>query len=505
MCGFFITNSNNVYEEDEDILDATLSFRGPDGSSGIIVSGEWKSYHSRLSIIDLTPGTNQPVINEDGSQLVFNGEILNYKELGIKYFNKIYESDTFLLNDLIRNRNLDLIELDGFFSFVFINSFGKLEYACRDRFGVKPLYYIEENGCISFSSEPSTLKELFKTPINQAAIDEYKCFRAPIFEESYYLKIHSVQPGCCYVKGKYFDLTLELLKEKKPITENSLIDALKMGVKSRCVSDAPIGLLLSRGIDSNLIRYMHSFDRYYSVGFSGDDDIEYLKRSNIEGLTVLDIKPEDFKKAFDFLLNLRKEPLSVPNEVLLYLVAKYARGQGIKVLLSGEGADEFFAGYDRIFTWAMNTEKFDVNQFVKLYAYNSSEMNEDVFQKVNSIFLSCGIKDPFEMVRWFFIKYHMPILFRRLDFSLMAAGVEGREPIANMHLFDLCKNLTSNDLMISGLGKKPLRDLLASYMGEEFSFSKKIGFPVQVNKIFDNPEGLESYDLWFKKNLEVLL
>ena len=79
-----------------------MDFRGPDGSSGLIDDGKWKSYHSRLSIIDLTDGTNQPVINNDGSQLIFNGEILNYKELGFKYLKKEYFSDTYLLNDLIK-------------------------------------------------------------------------------------------------------------------------------------------------------------------------------------------------------------------------------------------------------------------------------------------------------------------------------------------------------------------------------------------------------------------
>jgi asparagine synthase (glutamine-hydrolysing) len=96
------------------------------------------------------------------------------------------------------------------------------------------------------------------------------------------------------------------------------------------------------------------------------------------------------------------------------------------------------------------------------------------------------------------------VLFRRLDFALMAAGVEGREPIANQYLFDVCKNLSGSDLMVNVLGKKPLRELLSKYMGREFSFEKKVGFPVDLTDVFSNPLNLSSYELWFSKNLEVL-
>ena len=98
----------------------------------------------------------------------------------------------------------------------------------------------------------------------------------------------------------------------------------------------------------------------------------------------------------------------------------------------------------------------------------------------------------------------MPILFRRLDFSLMAAGVEGREPIANAHLFSVCSMLSGDDLMINGLGKKPLRQILSEYLGEDFAYANKVGFPVDLTKIFSNPDKLSSYELWFSKNLEVL-
>ncbi|MBX7020444.1 asparagine synthase, partial [Providencia rettgeri] len=138
MCGFFITNHPSINKkEHESILENTLRFRGPDGASGLIESGKWMAYHSRLSIIDLNSGINQPVKDTSGGMLVFNGEILNYKALGYKYFQKEFESDTIMLSELIKNKVLSISELDGFFSFVYINNKNEIKYAVRDRFGVK--------------------------------------------------------------------------------------------------------------------------------------------------------------------------------------------------------------------------------------------------------------------------------------------------------------------------------------------------------------------------------
>lgn len=504
MCGFFITNSKNVSKSCESIIESGLRFRGPDGSSGLLQIGSWKSYHSRLSIIDLTIGTNQPVVNQDGSHLVFNGEILNYKELGHKYFGIEYSSDTYLLNDLIKNKLINLAELDGFFAFVFINSNGELEYACRDKFGVKPLYYYEDSGAITFCSEPNVLRTLFKCSVNQDAVEEYKLFRAPILSGSYFKEIRQVEPGSCYKRGQYFNLTAQMEKRKQKPSEDLLKEALLKGIETRCVSDAPVALLLSKGVDSNLIRCLGNFERFYSIGFRDDPDINYLLNENISNLEIKIANAEEFEDAFSYLLELRQEPLSVPNEVMLYMIACRAKKDGIKVLLSGEGADEFFGGYDRIFQWAAATEKFDLDEFLGYYAYSKPEASSKVYKLIQSAFRDCELETPFEKVRWFFIRYHMPVLFRRLDFALMAAGVEGREPIANQHLFDICINMTADDLMIEGLGKAPLRKLLANFMGEKFAYEEKIGFPVDLTEIFDNPSRLSSYDLWFEKNLEIL-
>lgn len=505
MCGFFITNHPSINKnQHESIIENTLRFRGPDGSSGLIEYNGWKAYHARLSIIDISSGINQPVINSNGSILVFNGEILNYKELGEKYFYKNYTSDTLLLNDLIINQKLNLNELDGFFSFIFIDNHGAVKFAARDKFGVKPLYFIEKDGYYSFSSEPNTLKQIFNLSINKESIEEYKSIRAPIFSQSYFENIKQVSPGQCLINGYYFDSYYELNGNYENISNEIIESTLIKAIKSRKVSDVPIGLLLSKGIDSNLIRSLERFDKFYSIGFNGDEDIEYLKKQNISNLKIIECTPEEYKKSFEYLLQLRGEPLSVPNEVLLYLIAKTAAKDGVKVLLSGEGADEFFGGYDRIFKWASETNNFDLDIFLKLYCYTPPEKNSLLYRKFQKLFEQRSFVNIFEMVRWFFIRYHMPILFRRLDFSLMAAGVEGREPIANAHLFSIASKLTKEILIGETLGKLPLRQIISKHMGYDFAFEKKVGFPVNLNNIFDNEYGLTSYELWFKENLKVL-
>ena len=504
MCGFFISNNPTIQLEHGDLIEKCLRFRGPDYSSGLIDNGGWKAYHSRLSIIDLNASSNQPFIDNTGGTLVFNGEILNYKELGQQYFKQDYTSDTHLLSDLIVSKQIDLNELDGFFAFIYVDGNGDLRYACRDKFGVKPLFYHQDKDGISFSSEPNILKELFELPVNPLAIEEYHSARAPIFSGSYFRGIKSVEPGECLITGQYFDC-LDYFNhyENQPLSE--LEKNIRTGIKSRLVSDAKVGLLLSRGIDSNLIHQMAEFDSLYTIGFEGDEDIKYLKSQNIDNLHIYECEADEYKSSFEYLLKLRGEPMSVPNEVLLYKIASVAAKDGVKVLLSGEGADEFFGGYDRVFNWAASCkDDFDLDTFLNYYCYSVPGKDTETYEGFARLFNEVGELTAFEKVRYFFIKFHMPVLFRRLDFALMAAGVEGRDPIANHHVFKSAIKYTHQQLMAGELGKLPLRALISPYKGQQFAYEKKVGFPVDLTKVFDNPNSLTSYELWFEENLKVL-
>ena len=510
MCGFFISNNKNIGERHLSIINSRLSFRGPDFQSSLIQHKGWNIYHARLSIIAEQKDFSQPYRTKSGGVLVFNGEILNYKILAKKYH--IYDdiSDTHVLSELLELKEFDLNELEGFFAFVLIDKFGKILRGVRDRFGVKPLFYHKTSKSISFASEASILSDLYDLPYCEFAIQEYRAFRAPVFSGSYFKNIYSVDPGTCIVCGEYFN-SLSFIPEafgKATELVSDLRQSITESVSSRLIADVPVGLLYSGGIDSNLIKLSSEQDLMsFTGGFDGDFDIEYAKSINHANLAVCLMDNDNFVSRLKEMIKLRKEPLSVPNEVILSILADEWKRLGGKVLLSGEAADEFFAGYDRIYTWALQTDNFTVEDFLQYYCYIRTELVDyEIKERVHDFFEGLEGLSSFEKVRQFFVKKHLPVLFRRLDFALMFAGVEGREPLASLELYKLALKFNPNDLFRNSLGKYPLRVIAAELKGHEFAFKPKVGFPIDANKIFYNKPSknrFENYSTWCNKNLEL--
>ena len=255
-------------------------------------------------------------------------------------------------------------------------------------------------------------------------------------------------------------------------------------IESRMISDVPVALLYSGGIDSNLINeYTNSSLTRFTGGFVGDYDVKYANEGSSFS-NIITVSNSEFIERFESMINLRKEPLSVPNEVILSFLAESWSEIGGKVLLSGEAADEFFAGYDKIYYWALEKDLFDVREFLDLYAY---------------------VK--IEMVRQFFIKIHLPVLFRRLDFALMYSGVEGREPLASYEMFKVAMRINPKHLFKESLGKYPLRLIISKYLGDNFAYTPKVGFPIDLGKIFDSkniPSRYENYNVWCNENLRII-
>jgi asparagine synthase (glutamine-hydrolysing) len=303
------------------------------------------------------------------------------------------------------------------------------------------------------------------------------------------------------IKGNHFNLLKEFSKKKQP--KKNLEAILKRSINLRTRSDAKIGLLLSAGIDSNLIRKNIPKVDYFSGGFKNDFDYAYLRKKKIN-INFTKITKFNFLKRLKRLIHLRGEPLSVPNEVILSLIARNAKSKRVKVLLSGEGADEFFGGYDRIFDWSKNN-KFDVKQFCDFYCYNKIKESSLEFKTLNRFFKKLKDLNSFEKVKFFFIKFHLPVLLRRLDFSLMSEGIEGREPLLSKEIFIESMKYSENQLMKNKLGKRPLRQISKKYFGKEFSLLKKVGFPVDMSRIVKYKNSrLDNYNLWFKLNLKIL-
>lgn len=502
MCGIFASNDPLVDKKHFTIINKYLKFRGPDYNSKLLETQKnWKLYHSRLSIIGLDKKFNQPLKLSDDSLLLFNGEIFNFKELSKKYLNiEKPISDTHVLGELLLIKNFDVNNLEGFFSYVRISKTGKLLNCARDFFGVKPLFYFKRKNFLTISSECSVIKKIFNLNYSNKALKEYKIFRYPIFQKSYFRNIKSIEQGTCLVNGKFFDLKKEFKKNlfhKKLLKKN-----LEKSIKSRHTSDVPIGILISSGIDSGLIKSLGKKKELYYAGSKNDLDYKRVKFKN--KILIKTPTKNEFKKRFKSMVKNRQEPLSVPNEVMLSLVGSLAKKRGIKVLLSGEGADEFFGGYDRIFSWAKKQKKFSTLKFIKMYAYNEDYIDNRIIKSLKEIFKNLKKFTPFEKVKYFFIKFHLPILFRRLDYSLMFAGIEGREPLASKSLFYHSLMYKPNQLINNIVGKLPLREIAKKFYGKKYAYSKKIGFPVDLCIYMGCHSKTNQYKFWFNENIRMI-
>ena len=509
MCGFFASNDPSISNDHYDKIKSRLSFRGPDFQSKLIKFKGWSLFHSRLSII-ATPDTyNQPFSTPSGGMILFNGEILNYEDLSKKYCIANITSDTHLLSIIVEMPNFNPNDLEGFFSFVYIDNKGVLQKCMRDRFGVKPLSFYEKDKFISISSEASILSDIYHLDYSEEAINEYRVFRAPIFSESFFKGVRVVKPGTCHVSGKYFD-SLDYVCENFGVFDE-LVEELeykiKSSIKSRLVSDVPVGLLYSGGIDSNLIKSLSPVKfKSFTGGMENDYDTDHAKEIGDPNSKTHIIEKKLFLQKFKEMVKLRKEPLSVPNEVILSFLAEDWSMEGGKVLLSGEAADELFAGYDRIYFWALSQTKFETKEFLKHYAYLPLEqINDDIIEQTKDFFKKISFLSVFEQVRQFFIKIHLPILFRRLDFSLMYGGIEGREPLASTDLFVLSQMFKPKELFRESLGKMPLRKVMKIYSDENFAFRKKVGFPIDIKEIttgIKSNNRLDNYSSWVNLNLK---
>jgi asparagine synthase (glutamine-hydrolysing) len=439
--------------------------------------------------------------------LAFNGEILNYRELAAKYGIVPAESDTDVLSILLERDDFSLDEIDGFFALVFVDNAGRLRHCARDRFGVKPMFVYRRGSYLTISSEASLLSDLASLSFKAEAMEEYEVFRAPIFEESFFEQVGTIAPGSCLVHGRYFESLDYVTGEYEDAPSLDELDTtFTQSVASRLISDVPVGLLFSGGIDSNLIdAYTNRALSLFTGGFESDWDIDAARKLTDGRSHIQVMDAAGYRELLAAMIEQRKEPLSVPNEVVLARLARNWQTLGGKVLLSGEAADEFFGGYDRIYGWASQINEIDIAGFLQRYAYVKPEnINDRIKQQVGDFFSDLGDIPPFEKVRQFFVKLHLPVLFRRLDFALMFGGIEGREPFATFGMYKLALRYGPNNLIASGLGKQPLRELAARHLGREFAYQSKVGFPIDLAKIFGNSPsdgGADNYRIWRDENL----
>lgn len=348
----------------------TIQHRGPD-DEGYYVSGEIGLGFRRLSIIDLNSG-HQPISNEDETVwIVFNGEIYNYQELQRELLAKGHifktKTDTEVIVHLYEEYGTACVEkLRGMFGFAIWDGREKVLFLARDRVGIKPLYYRLTDHSLVFASE---IKALLADPevkreIRPSMIDRFLKFYFLPGEETLFRDIHKLAPGSyMLVKGnqptirQYWDLHFSPSVLSLRDAETQLSNLMDEAVRLHMLSDVPVGFLLSGGFDSTTLLSIAAgmTDRpisSFTVGFSGPgvvDERPYAKlaarkfRSEHHEMTI---SAKDFEAFLPEYVWHMEEPVCEPPAIAMYYVSKLAKSS-VKVLISGEGGDEAFAGYSR--------------------------------------------------------------------------------------------------------------------------------------------------------------
>lgn len=346
----------------------TIRHRGPD-DQGVYISRHVGLGHARLSIIDLNGG-HQPLSNEDGTiWIVFNGEIYNFHELRTFLSGKGHvfktQSDTEVIVHLYEEFGYECVErLRGMFAFAIWDEGKESLFLARDRVGIKPLYYWRSDKSLIFASE---IKAILADPevqpeVVSGMIDRFLTFSFVPGEETLLRNIYKLAPGSHMVvrKGKtrikqYWDLCFDPTECSVRNAETKFLTLLDECVRMHMISDVPVGVLLSGGVDSTAMlstavgKTNHHL-RSFTIGFAAPglaDERPYARLaasrygSEHHEMSISAKEFADFLPRFAWYM---EEPVCEPQAVALYYVARLA-SNSVKVLISGEGGDEAFAGY----------------------------------------------------------------------------------------------------------------------------------------------------------------
>lgn len=366
MCGIvgFVGKQGNKEEVLENMMNV-IKHRGPD-SAGKFANDNVALGFRRLSIIDLENGS-QPMFNEDGEiALVFNGEIYNSPELRERFqkkghvFQNASDSET-LIHGYEEYGEKLVHELRGMFGFAIWDNRKKRLFLARDFFGIKPVYYAMVHGNLVFASEIKSILEFpgFKKEVNMEALEEYLSFQYSSLPETFFKGVYRLLPGhyLTYSNGElnttqYFDPTLEpVSRDSKEELVKKLTDVLEDSVEKHMLADVEVGAFLSSGVDSSYIAAKYSGKKTFTVGFF-DKDNPYNETHYAEDCAKFlglenyshTITEEEYWAEMPKIMYHMDEPLADASAIALYFVAREA-AKHVKVVTSGEGADEFFGGY----------------------------------------------------------------------------------------------------------------------------------------------------------------
>lgn len=367
MCGF--AGFTNTSDNSNKVLGAMMDrivHRGPD-SAGTYIDEDVALGFRRLSIIDITASGDQPILNEDKTKvLIFNGEIYNYQSIRKELIEKghIFTTNTdseVLLHGYEEYGEKLLDKLRGMFAFVIWDKVTKELFGARDFFGIKPMYYAQMNGTFMFGSEIKSFLAHpdFKKELNESALENYLTFQYSPTAETFFNGVFKLLPAH-FFKYKDGELTVKRYwdvhfnADNKPDMDSwvdQISDTFKDSVAAHKISDVEVGSFLSSGVDSSYVASVANVDKTFTVGFGEDEKYneigwakefsQYIHKENISHV----ITPEEYWEHIPKIQYHLDEPLADPACIALYFVCREA-AKYVKVVLSGEGADEIFGGYN---------------------------------------------------------------------------------------------------------------------------------------------------------------
>lgn len=518
-----------------------IMHRGPDGE-GYYIDGDIAFGHRRLSIIDLSTG-DQPIYNEDNSVVtVYNGEIYNYLELRSELESLGHEfktkSDTEVLVHGYEEWHTDLPKhLRGMFAFAIYDKNRNEIFLARDNFGIKPLYYAKMNDSFMFASEIKSFLDVpdFKKEFNEEILETYLEFSFVPTNETFFKGVYRLDAGCSLLYkdedikiNKYFKLDFK--EDTMSFTDavKNISDVMEDSVKRHLIADVEVGSFLSSGIDSSYIVSLARPHKTYTVGYENKkyDEINYAKdladKLGIKNESKI-IKKDEYLDAISKIMYHLDEPTSDPAAISLYFVAKLA-SRDLKVVLSGEGADEFFGGYNyyreevdykfynkipygirhaigkvaglfpevRGFNFLVRRGEKLENSYIGVNRNFSEKMARKVLRKnyeLKAIDVTKNVYNEFkdysniDKMQAIDINFWlMKDILLKADRMTMASSIEGRVPFIDKEVFSVASKLPFDYKVTKENTKVALREAARKVIPTDAYKKKKLGFPVPIRE-----------------------
>lgn len=540
MCGF-CGFTGDIADRENVIIGMMnkIIHRGPD-SAGTHSDEDVTMGFRRLSIIGLEDGS-QPMYNEDGSIVIcFNGEIYNYHPIKEMLIEKghVFKShaDTEVLIHLYEEKGEEMLnDLRGMFAFAIYDMKNKKLFAARDFFGIKPFYYGVFNNHLLFGSEIKSFLAFpdFKKEVNTVALENYLTFQYSVLDETFFKGVYKLKPGhyLVYKDGKidvkrYFQPKFEPEKAGLQDTIKKIEDVMLDSVKTHKISDVEVGSFLSSGVDSSFVAATFKGDKTFTVGFDYEkyNEIGYAEKLSekvgIDNYSKI-ISTDEYWDSLGKIQYHMDEPLADPSAVALYFVSKLA-SKHVKVALSGEGADEFFGGYN-IYREPMDLQitklipkplrkgiaaimkalpfrfkgknyliraSMDLeDRFIGNAKMFSEKERERILKNPTGKYNHKEITKPYydftkgqdDVTRMQFIDLNLWMvgdILLKADKMSMANSLEVRVPFLDKEVFEVARHVQPDYRVNREATKYAFRMAAKDYLPEEVASKKKLGFPV---------------------------